>query len=96
MQAVLRVYALRARRLRTRLLAAFFADRAHGVLTFVAVILIVGPGGWVGFGAFAYLALVCWRGFRVNLRGDASGITVMNLFRRRKIEWPQIAAIQSP
>lgn len=50
----------------------------------------------MGLGAFAYLALVSWRGFRVKLRADASGISVTNLFRRRKIEWSHIAAIRSP
>jgi Bacterial PH domain len=50
----------------------------------------------VGLGGFVYLALALWRGFRVNLRADASGITVTNLLRRRRIDWPQIAAIQSP
>jgi hypothetical protein len=90
------LYELRPIRLRTRLLAAFLPDRAHGVLTFVAAILIIGPGGWVGFGGFVYLALALWRGVRVNLRADASGITVTNLLRRRKTEWSQVSAIRSP
>lgn len=57
--------------------------------------VLLGPGTRVTFVAFAIFALwLLWRLGGVHAKPDADGLTVRNVIRRRRVEWPQIVAVR--
>jgi hypothetical protein len=83
------VYELRGHRL--RFLIVPFTGSFSPVTILLLVLLLASAWFWLVF--LVYLAFVSWRASRLRLAADPSGITVVNVVRRRKVAWPEISGI---
>ena len=66
-----------------------------GCLTALFAVAIPGSGlsanaAIVIIGGFGIVELLCIRGFLMGVKVDEHGLEVINLLRRRQVEWPQI------
>jgi len=87
------VYELRGEGWLRFLLAPYCAR----ITTFVVLglaLLSLAVGWWLTLTvALGYFALVAWRGARLRIRADPSGVSVVNVFRSYSIPWSEVHAI---
>lgn len=75
-----------------RYLIAPFAGLFHAPVTILSFIL-VAASGWFLLVWVIWIVGIEWRASRLRLCADASGITVVNYFRRYEIHWRDVRGL---